>query len=415
MRRFAFLLFTTLVLFCLATNVQAQSAGSVRGTVVDSQGGSVPDAKVTLTNVATGVKQEAETNDAGLFVFGYVAPATYEISIQKEGFRTSNTQTAVEVAQVVDLKIALEIGKVTETVTVVESPIVINTTSGELSHEITGKQLHELPLINQNYYNLMLLTPGAIDTGSLSGDTRGGSVGAGGGGIAVGGARTSSINFMLDGAENNDTFVAGVAQDIPLDAVQEFKVQTNSATAEYGRNPVVTNVVSKSGTNAFHGSAYEVYRGAGLSTTPFDDKASGSAKSNFVRNQFGGSLGGRIIKDKLFFFGALEGVRVRSSSTNRYFVPTQSFLDNAAPEVVSYMNANPLSQAGDCADRALTAAQIWNDTEGNGTTNPYGSSPTSGLFNANTGALIPADTQLFSELPSGVRRTRAVVLRRTLG
>jgi len=395
MRKFALLLFTTLVLFCLTTNVQAQSSGSVRGTVVDSQGASVPDAKVTLTNVATGVKQEAKTNDAGLFVFGYVAPATYEISIQKEGFRTSSTQTGVEVAQVVDLKIVLEIGKVSETVTVVESPMVINTTSGELSHEITGKQLHELPMINQNYYNLMLLTPGAIDTGSLSGDTRGGSVGAGGGGIAVGGARTSSINFMLDGAENNDTFVAGVAQDIPLDAVQEFKVQTNGATAEYGRNPVVTNVVSKSGTNAFHGSAYEIYRGAGLSTTPFDDKASGSAKSNFVRNQFGGSLGGHIIKDKLFFFGALEGVRVRSSSTNRFFVPTQSFLDNAAPEVVSYMNTNPLSQPGNCADRALTAAQIWNDTEGNGATNPYGSSPTSGLFNANTGALIPADTQLF--------------------
>ncbi len=184
------------------------------------------------TLIATNVKQDATTNGDGIFVFPYVAPADYELSILKEGFRTSTARVTVEVAQQVNLNLSLELGKVTETVTVIESAISINTTNGEVAHEITGRQLHELPLLNQNTYGLMLLTPGASDTGSVTGDTRGGSVMAGGGGVAVGGARTSSINFMLDGTENNDTFIAGAAQDIPLDSVQEFKMQTNGASAE---------------------------------------------------------------------------------------------------------------------------------------------------------------------------------------
>ena len=373
--------------------VCAQSSGSVHGTVKDPQGNFVPGAKVALRNTATNTKQDTVTNDDGRFVFGYVNAAAYELIVQKDGFRPISAPLTVQVAQVVDLNLTLELGQVNETVTVTESALAMNTLNGELSHEISGKELHELPLLNQNYYELMKLTPGAADTGSVTGDVRGSSAMSGGGGIAVGGARTSSVNFMLDGSENNDTFIAGVAQDIPLDTVQEFKVQSNGATAEYGRNPVITNVVSKSGTNALHGSLYEVYRGAALSTATFDDKASGNPKSNFVRNQFGGSLGGRIIKDKLFYFGSVEGIRVRSSGTARFFVPVQAFLDNATPAVVSYMNTYGLP-ASNCSDQAITAKQIWENIEGNGA-GTYGTTPTNGLLNANSGALIPASTQLF--------------------
>ncbi len=397
------------LLFLGSSSLFAQSHfGSVRGTVKDPQGAAVPDAKVKLTNVATNIKQDAITNGDGIFVFPYVAPADYELSIVKEGFRTSTARVTVEVAQQVNLNLSLELGNVTETVTVIENAITINTTSGEIAHEITGRQLHELPLLNQSTYGLMLLTPGASDTGSVTGDTRGGSVMAGGGGVAVGGARTSSINFMLDGTENNDTFIAGAAQDIPLDSVQEFKMQTNGASAEYGRNPVVANVVTKSGTNRFHGDAYEVYRGAGLATSAFDDKASNTPKSNFVRNQFGGSVGGPIIKDKLFFFGSLEGIRVRSAGSDRFYVPTPAFVSNAAPAVVTYLNANPLSQQGNCADAALSASSIWDDTEGNRNTNgtsSYGTLDASGNIQGlyKNGAapnplgtgLIPGATNLF--------------------
>lgn len=312
-----------LAVFTGSSSVHAQGQyGSVRGTVKDPQGATVPDARVVLTNIATSIKQESATNGDGLFVFAYIAPAEYEVSITKNGFRTSKTRITVEVAQVVSLNLSLELGDVAQTVEVTASELAINTTNGEIAHEVTGRQLHELPLLNQSTYGLMLLTPGAADTGSVTGDTRGGSTMAGGGGVAVGGARTSSVNFMLDGSENNDTFIAGVAQDVPLDSVQEFKMQTNGATAEYGRNLVTANVVTKSGTNRFHGDAYEFYRGAALSTEAFDDKASGTPKSNFVRNQFGGSIGGPIRRDKLFFFGSLEGLRVRSAGSTRFYVPT---------------------------------------------------------------------------------------------
>src|SRR5258708_3091050 len=218
------------LLFALLIPVSlfAQSAGTVRGEVKDQQGAAVPDVKVVLSKVGTKGSSESVTKSDGLFVFGYVPPAKYELSIKKNGFRTSSSSRfSVEVAQVVNLTFTLEIGNISETITVVESSVAINTTSGELGHEVDEKQLMTMPLLNHDYYNLMQLTPGAVDTGSTTGDTRGR-------GLAIGGARTSQVNFMLDGGENNDTFVAGVAQNVPLDAVQEFRVQTNNATSEYG-------------------------------------------------------------------------------------------------------------------------------------------------------------------------------------
>ena len=367
----------------------------------------VPNTKVVLTNIATNTKQESTTNADGLFVFAYVAPADYEVSITKEGFRTSKTRIPVEVAQAVSLNLSLELGDIAQSVEVSASEVAVNTTNGEIAHEVTGRQLHELPLLNQNTYGLMLLAPGAADTASVTGDTRGGSAMAGGGGVAVGGARTSSVNFMLDGSENNDTFIAGVAQDVPLDSVQEFKVQTNGATAEYGRNLVTANVVTKSGTNRLHGDGYEFYRGAALSTEAFDDKASGTPKSNFVRNQFGGSVGGPIHKDKLFFYGSLEGLRVRSSGSTRSYVPTAAFLSNSAPVVSSYLKSFGSLPASNCADAALTAQSIWENTEGNGS-GSYGTLDASGnvqgLYvggngpNATGTGLIPASTQLFCRI-----------------
>src|SRR5262249_36143097 len=199
-----------------------------------------------------------------------------------------------------------------------ESAVPVNTINGELSYDVTGQALTNLPLLNRNYYQLMQLAPGAVNTGDVTGDTRGTSstAMAGAGGLSMSGARTSSVNYMLDGGDNNDTFVTGPSQIVPLDSVQEFKVQTNGADASYGRNPIETNAVTKSGTNSYHGTAYEYYRGAALSTTPFFDKANELPKANFVRNQFGGSFGGPIKRDKLFFFAAAEAIRVGGSSQN---------------------------------------------------------------------------------------------------
>jgi hypothetical protein len=375
------------------SDARAQSSGSVRGTVTDSQGAAVPNAKVVLTNLATNALNETQTNNDGLFVFGYVTPAKYNLSIKKDGFRTTTADLTVEVAQVVSLNFALEIGQLSESVTVTESALIINTTNGELGHEVSGEALQQMPLLNRNYYNLMQLTAGAADTGSVSGDMRGSSGQAGGGGLAIAGARTSEINYMLDGGENNDTFVAGVAQIVPLDSVQEFKIQTNGMGAEYGRNPVVTNVVTKSGTNAYHGSAYEYYRGASLSTDPFFDKANGIPKANFVRNQFGGSFGGAVVKDKLFYFGTAEGVRVRSRSTQFAYVPTQAFLEAANPDVTTYMNAWGGLPASDCGTSSITAQYIVENVEQSGA---YGGS---NVLTDQSGSALAAGTNLLCRAP----------------
>ena len=215
----------------------------------------------------------------------------------------------------------------------------------------------------------------------MTGDTRGL-------GLAIAGQRTSSVNFMLDGGANNDTFNSTVGQTVPLDAVQEFRVQTNSSTAEFGRNPINVNAVTKSGTASLHGSAYEFYRRGALGK-PFDDNANGLLKSNFVRNQFGGSLGGPAIKDKTFFFSSVEGQRIRSSSTKPFFVPTQDFLNAASVNTRNFIQAfGGLPQAND-PNNFITARQIVEGFEGR---SMYEANP---LRNAITGDVIPADTRLF--------------------
>ncbi len=384
MRKVVLVFFAALLFAFLGTsssNAQTQF-GSVRGVVRDPQGAAVPDAKVVLTNTATNVSQETMTNGDGLYVVANVAPGSYQIKISKDGFQTSQGKLAVGVAETVSLNFSLEIGKFTETVTVSESALTINTTSGEISREISARELENLPLLTRNPYNLVALAPGAADTGSVTGDMRGL-------GLAVGGSRTSSVNFMLDGGENNDTFIAGVGQTVPLDAVQQFKVQSNSTTAEFGRNSTMANVVTKSGTNSLHGSAYDFYRGAGLSTATFDDNANNKPKSNFVRNQFGVSLGGPVKKDKLFFFGSFEGIRTRSSTLQQYFIPTQNFLDVSSPETNAFITGFGGLPSSDCADQAITAGQIVTTIEG------APSYTGNELINFKTGAAVPESTQLF--------------------
>lgn len=392
-RRLAVLVFAAaLVLTAATSGAWAQTQfGTITGRVQDSSGAVIAGAKVVLTNVATNTRQEVTTTDDGIYLFANVAAGDYQIGVEKESFKRGTRRVTLTVAQRLALDITLEVGQVTETITVSEQAVAVNAASGELSKVITPTELVSLPLLTRNPYDLVALSAGAVVTGGLSGDTRGGSLGdTNSGGVAVNGGRTSSINYMLDGGENNDTFATGVGQPVPLDAVQEFRVQTNNMTAEFGRNAVVTNVITKSGSNAFHGSAYEYYRGAALSTTPFDDKAKGVPKSNFVRNQFGASAGGPIIRDKTFFFGSFEGLRVRSSSAVNFLVPTDEFLANSSADTAAFLNAFGALPAGD-PNNCLTAQQIVEDVEGGGA-GSYASNP---LINPTTGAPIPAATNLF--------------------
>jgi outer membrane receptor protein involved in Fe transport len=355
------LLFGLAVLALLGGVALAQTQfGIVTGRVTDAQGAVIASAKVTLTNLSTNVQDIAQSNAEGIYLFANVPAANYEVKVEKEGFRAAVRKITVEVAQRFSADFSLDVGAVTETIEVSGSAVAVNTISGEISREITSSDVANMPLLTRNPYNLVQLSAGAVTTDGVSGDNRGL-------GVSIAGARTSSVNFMLDGSENNSTFDATVAQVVPLDAVQEFKVQVSTTTSEFGRNAAVTNVITKSGTNNIHGSLYEYYRGAGLSTTPYEDKANNTPKANFVRNQFGASLGGPFIKDKTFYFGSFEAIRVRSVSTARFFVPTQEFYNASSANTKAFLDAFGGLPASNCSDVAMTAADFGglNDANGN--------------------------------------------------
>jgi hypothetical protein len=378
MRRLLYFVFWALLAtgLGLTTLVAQTQFGTVAGRVTDPTQAVVPDAKVTLTNLATNVARSATTSAEGLYLFGNVPAGEYNLAVEKQGFRKIEQRATLEVAQRLGMDFTLEVGSITQVVTVTEAAVAVNTQTGDISDTITPSQVMDLPLLTRNPYALLSLAAGAADTGSVTGDTRGL-------GLAVNGARTSAVNFMLDGGENNETFGAGVGQSVPLDAVQELRILTNSMTAEYGRNAIVVNAITKGGSNAFHGSAWEYYRGAALSSTPFDDNASGTAKSNFVRNQFGFSTGGPIVKDKTFYFGSLEAIRVRSSGTRHFFVPTQAFLDASSDYTKNFITGfGGLPSSG--TDVCMNADYFVGLEEMSGP-----------LINSNTGLPIPGDTNLF--------------------
>ncbi len=212
------------------------------------------------------------------------------------------------------------------TVVAGESGIEVNTQTQELSDVVSQKQLVELPTITRNPYDLVGIS-GNVSSGDPVNMVMRGT------GFSINGQRSASTNILLDGGENVDAFVAGVGQSVPLDGVQEFRVITSNFSAEYGRaSGGIVNVATKAGSNAFHGTLFEFNRLSALATNDFDSNAQGIPKGVFTRNQFGYSAGGRVIKDKLFFFSSTEWTRVRSTGEVISIVPT--------PELIAVSNAN---------------------------------------------------------------------------
>jgi hypothetical protein len=360
--------------------------GTISGQVEDPSGAVVADAAVNLMNIADGLTQKSASNDSGVYVLSNVPIGEYEITIEATGFQKYIHNFKMTVAERLVIDAQLEIGSIDEVVYVEANAASLNTVTGDLSTTLDNQDIQLMPLLDRNPYKLISLVPAAADTGSSAGDT-------GGIGITVAGTRNQAINFMLDGGENNETFTTVVAQSVPQDAIAEFRLLTNSMTSEFGRNPVVANVVTKSGGNDFHGSLYEFYRGSGLSAWNYDDKAREAAKSRFVRNQFGASLGGPVIKDKSFFFGSFEGIIVRSSTSKRFYVPTQEFISAASPDAQDFIQGFGGVPSGDTGD-VLTARQIIETIDLLGPP-VYELRP---LIDYNTGELIDPDTPLFSNV-----------------
>src|SRR6266700_1411751 len=309
--------FALAVSIVFATQVRAQVArATLSGTINDPAGEVVPKAQVSARNTATGVTRAATTDSAGFYSIPNLLPGNYEVSVTAPGFSTavqSNIELAVGAQQ--QLNIAMKIGETTQKVQVTEAAPAIQLTSSTLSGEVQAQTVRELPLNGRDWTQLATLQPGVdkIET-QMSYDTSARGNRGFGSEYTISGGRTTFNNYRIDGISVVDYANAApgdvIGVVLGVDAIQEFSVLTGGFSAEYGRAAGgVVNAVSKSGTNTFHGDAYEFLRNSALDSNDFFNVGGGNPKPPFRRNQFGGSAGGPIVKDKTFIFGDYEGLR----------------------------------------------------------------------------------------------------------
>ena len=300
-----------LVVICLLFPVllTAQGAtGRILGRVADPSGAVLAGVKVTIVNQATGVSREGQTSDNGDYSFVNVVPGTYQASFELTGFKKNvQKDVIVDVNQVVTLNSVLQIGGTQEVVDVTSEAPQIDTSSTQLGAVINDRSVNELPLNTRDTYQFLQLQPGVQAQLGSSGSLFFGSDDAGS--VSVNGGRTRSNNFSVNGGDANDQFVNTPTVQPTPDAIEEFRVITNTFDAEYGRNSgSVVNVVTKSGTNQFHGNVYEYFRNTILDARGYRDPFT----PQLNQNQFGGTFGGPIKKDRTFFFLSYEGRRIRA-------------------------------------------------------------------------------------------------------
>lgn len=324
--RSAPLTLSTVFAIALATPLaNAQSTGGrIRGTAVDSSGGAVVGATVTLINEATHVTRDAQTGANGEYIFLEVPVGTYEIDATSKGFKKYVRKgIPLNLNDVISVDLLLQVGGSTDVVEVTGAPPVVDTTSTQLGAVMNERAVTELPLNTRNTYQLLQLQPGVQSTVGANlfyGSDQPGVV-------SVNGGRGRSNDFMVNGGDANDIFVNLPAIQPSPDAIEEFRVVTNTFDAEYGRNSgAVVNVVTKSGTNDLHGDVYDFFRNTVLDARNFFD----TTRGNFKQNQFGGTLGGPLKKDSTFLFGSYEGRRTRQGiSSGIVTLPTTAELGGA--------------------------------------------------------------------------------------
>jgi hypothetical protein len=296
----------------------AQATGQITGVVTDPSGAVVENAAIWVANQATGRVREVATGSDGVYTVPLVDPGTYQVKVSVPSFSTlvrNDIQVAVSGTSRVDF--ALRLGEVTEQITTIEAAPLVETRNSVLGVVVDSRQVVELPLNGRNFAQLGTLLPGVVASpsalGGLGGTATPGGFGNVTGSYNVNGMRNQSNNFQLDGSSNNDSFNSGFVLRPPPDAIQEFKILTHSYTAEYGRNAgSVVNVVTKSGTNQWHGSAWEFNRDDSLQARNFFATSMPALK----QNQYGGSIGGPVVRNRLFLFGYYDGFNNRQGSTS---------------------------------------------------------------------------------------------------
>src|SRR5580700_4870717 len=304
----------SLCLICLTQLFAQGTGGRILGRVSDSSGAVLAEVKITLTNEATGVSSDTTTNSSGDYGFPQVPVGTYTLSFDLTGFKTNVRKgVVVDLNQVITLNTALQVGQTKETIEVTSEAPLVDTTSTQLGAIMDSRQVSNLPLNTRDTYQLLQLQPGVMSTTGSSNSLIYGSDSPGA--VSVNGGRGRANNFSVNGGDANDLFVNLPTVQPSPDSIQEFRVLTNTFDAEYGRNSgSVVNVVTKSGTNQWHGSAYEFFRNKVLNANQYcftGAEGLPCEKPQFNQNQFGGTFGGPIKNDRTFFFASYEGRRIR--------------------------------------------------------------------------------------------------------
>jgi hypothetical protein len=326
--------FAAILLFLFSCVGEGQTfTGSIFGHAFDSQQVPIPHLTVTLLSADRGFELQATTNQEGEYLFQLVNPGSYTLHVEASGFIPTTVNVEVAVATSLRADLSLSVKPLHEEVKVLGGGrISVQSENANLGRTISPREISELPSLTRSPYDFIAIVPGA----SLSNDQ----IGVG---FNVNGGRTQSASYLLDGGENNETSMSAPAIDVPLDSIQEFSVQTNHFSAEYGRNSgFIANLVTKSGTNAFHGSLYDYIRNSAFAANTFDNNARSLPDPVFNRHQFGGSIGGPIRQSRLFFFAAIEPILVRSTGPNSFYVPTPELIAISSPGTQSIFGDYPL-------------------------------------------------------------------------
>ena len=300
-------------------------SGKIVGTVRDNSGAVVGDADVTAAETQTNVEHKTKTDGNGEYVVTALKSGTYTVTVEHAGYKKAvQAPFKLDVNQVVRADVILSVGSVLEKVEVKAVEALVESETSSLGQVIEQSRVNDLPLNGRNFIELAYLTPGVnagpegiVQQGGIPENERGN------GAIQVNGLTATNNNFLLNGFDNNEQQIGFEVIQPSIDAIQEFKVQTNNFSADIGKGGAVVNVVLKSGSNKFHGGLYEFVRNSVFDGKNFFDDPTAPI-APFKQNQFGGTFGGPVRKDKTFFFGDYQGTRIRQSQTDISFIPVQS-------------------------------------------------------------------------------------------
>jgi hypothetical protein len=363
-----------IVFFAFVTAPLLAQTAELSGIISDPSGLVVPNAKVTAKGQATGVDRELTSNQQGFYSIPALPPGSYDITVEATGFKSVHQNDIVlEVDQRATLDVALSLGSTTETITVEGSAPLLNQSDASVSTVIGNRFIENMPLNGRSFSSLIELSPGVVLTPANGYDQ---------GQFSVNGQRPDANYFTVDGVSANlgnagsgglmyqggagqlpsTNAFGGMSNLVSLDALEEFRVLTSTFAPEYGRTPgAQVSVVTKSGTNVFHGTAFEYFRNDKLDANDWFANAKGLARPELRQNDFGGVLGGPIKKDKLFFFGSYEGLRVRQPHIANTYVPSLASRQTAPAAVQPLLNAFPLPNGPDLGNGTAAFAAGYSD------------------------------------------------------